>query len=512
MSEADSSGGEREARVEATARETTRGVAVIAAAKGWFLLTGFAQPLVLTRVLHEDGYGLYGVVLNVVSILNNVVVAGSIQSMSRAVTEEGAVALRRGLALHAALGAMLSGALVVGADALGAGVLHDARLPPLLRIGAIVVADYSVYAALVGALNGRRRFRAQATLDITFATLRTALVIGLGATSLHVTGAIAGFAAASAIIVCVALAMLRDDLVGPAPATPALGAFARRYVRFFAPVLAYQLALNLVLQADLLVLKGVLARRPDATSETINVLTGVYKAVQNFAFLPYQLLLAVTFVVFPVVSASTLEGDREATGEFVRAAMRFSALALGAMLAVLAGMPRGVLRLAYRAPFEAGAAALRTLSLAQGAFALSVIGTTMVLAAGRTGAATALMTVTLGAVLAGDLVGLAGAGTDASALAGTALGTFGGCLVGLAIVGAYVRRQFGGFLAVPTALRTLVSAALAAAVAATVPWPGKVGTLLGAGVVVVVYVALLVVTRELRPSELARIRRVVTRR
>jgi stage V sporulation protein B len=503
---------EAEAKAEATARSAAGGVAVIAAAKAWFLLTGFAQPLVLTRLLLGEGYGLYGVVLNVVSILNNVVVAGSIQAMSHAVTEGGVTALRKGLLVHAALGVLLAGSLVAGADLLGAGVLHDPRLPPLLRLGAIVVLDYSVYAALVGALNGRRRFRAQAGLDITFATLRTGLVLGLAASPLRVTGAIAGFAIASVIILLVALALHRRELRAPADPAVSTAGFARHYARFFAPVLVYQFALNLVLQADLLVMKSVLARRPGVDEAAVNTLAGVYKAVQNFAFLPYQLLLAVTFVVFPVVSKATLEGDREATAGFVRGAMRFSALGLGAMLAVLGGMPGGVLRLAYRPPFDQGAPVLRWLSLAQGAFALSVIGTTIVLAAGRTAAATALMATMLAAVFAGNLVGLAASPADLSALTHTALGTLFGCLVGLVVVGAYVRRTFGAFLSLATAARVTACAVGAAAVGAWVPWPGKVGTLAGAAVIALVYAALLLATRELGAAEIARIRRVVLRR
>lgn len=499
-------------KAEATARESTRGVAVIAVAKAWFLLTGFAQPIVLTRLLLGEGYGLYGVVLNVISILNNVVVAGSIQAMSRAVTDGGVTALRKGLLIHAALGLSLAGALLGGADLLGAGVLHDARLPSLLRIGAIIVADYSVYAALVGALNGRRRFRAQAGLDITFATLRTSLVLGLASTSYRVTGAIAGFAVASFIILLVALALHREELRAPVKAGVPMGAFARSYARFFAPVLVYQFALNLVLQADLLVMKAVLSRREGVDEAAVNTLAGVYKAVQNFAFLPYQLLLAVTFVVFPVVSKSTLEGDREATASFVRGAMRFSTLGLGAMLAVLGAMPRGVLRLAYRPPFDQGAEVLRWLSLAQGAFALSVIGTTIVLAAGRTAAATALMSTMLAAVFAGNLVGLVTSPADLTALTHTALGTLFGCALGLVLVGAYVRRTFGAFLSISTAARVAACGVGAATVGAWVPWPGKIGTLVGAAVIASVYVGLLVVTGELGLAELTRIRRVLMRK
>lgn len=505
----------QEGSSEQTVRESTRGAAFITLAKAWFLLTGFAQPLFLTRLLGTEGYGLYGVVLNVVSILNNVVVAGSIQAMSHAVTRGGPTALRRGIALHALLGLTLSSGLFLGADLIGGGLLHDPRLPTLLRIGAVIVGNYSVYAALVGALNGQRRFRAQAGLDVSFATMRTALVIGLAAAA-GVAGSIAGFAGASAVILAAALALNLKDLRARGDAATgedqrSLGAFAREYAGFFVPVLVYQLALNLVLQSDLLVLKAMLSRTTSLSVEAINALAGTYKAVQNFAFLPYQLLLAVTFVVFPVVSRATLDNDRATTERFVHGAARFSALALGAMLAVLAGLPRGVLRLAYRPPFDEGWLALRLLSVAQGAFALSVIGTTIVLAAGRTGAAMGLMGAMLVAVLAGDVTGILVGGEGVSVLTGLAGGTLFGCVVGLAAVAAYMTRAWGAFLAPRTLARVALGALLAGALASRVPVAGKVGTLVQSAVAVVVYFAAIVAMREVGAEEAAMIQRVLAR-
>jgi len=514
------------ATAERTVRETTRGAAIITLAKGWFLVTGFAQPLLLTRVLHTEGYGLYGVVLNVVSILNNVVVAGSIQAMSHAVTEGGPSALRRGLLVHLGVGVTLAGGLVTLAGPIGAGVLHDARLPPLLRIGAVVVFNYSLYAALVGALNGQRRFRDQAALDMTFATLRTALVIGIAAVGFGVAGAVSGFALASTIILALALWLARaalrsgaraEDAGGDAPPalqvpTASFGAFATRYGRFFAPVLVYQLALNLVLQSDLLVLKAILARRAVAAVAgglAVNDLVGIYKAVQNFAFLPYQLLLAVTFVIFPVVSRATLEGDRETTARFVTGAVRFSLLALGAMLAVLTGLPRGVLRIAYRPPFDEGAMALRILSLAQGCFALAVIATTILVAAGQTRAATLLMGAMLLMVTTGNVLGLSLGPAGIGALTATATGTLVGCALGLGLIGLWVRRSFGGFVGVATVLRVGASTAVAATVVSAIPWQGKVATLVLSGVAVAVYAVCIALSRELTGDELGRIVRLL---
>lgn len=495
---------------DAVVRESARGAALITFAKLWFMATGFLQPLALTRLLGQEGYGLYGVVLSSISIVNNVVVSGSIQAMSRAVIQGGDRALRRALLLHAALGAALGLTLVAGADVFGATLLRDPAVPRLLRVAAIVVADYSVYAALVGAFNGRRRYGAQAALDITFSTLRTGLIVGLASRGLGAFGAVAGFAAASAAILVVALALTLPDLRG-APRDPgvepmpaAMAPFARAYGRYFAPVLAYQLALNLVLQGDTLLFKALAARAGHDVA-SVNALLGVYKAAQNFAFLPYQLLLSVTFVLFPVVSRATLENDHGTTERFVVGALRFSAIALGAMLAVLAGLSQGVLGLAYQSSYETGAVALRNLALGQGAFALLVISTTIVLAAGRTRAATALMALTLAGVAAGDVAGITLAGDP---LVGVATGTAVGQALGMAAAAWYMRREFGGFVALTTALRVAGAAAVAALAARALPLHGKVGTLVAAAAAGVFYVAALVLSGEVGAADIARFRRV----
>src|SRR5690349_20806503 len=66
----------KESEVEAeTTRAAGRGGLAIAVAKVSFILFGFAQQVVLPRLLQEDGYGEVSLVLSVVSIVNNVVVA-----------------------------------------------------------------------------------------------------------------------------------------------------------------------------------------------------------------------------------------------------------------------------------------------------------------------------------------------------------------------------------------------------------------------------------------------------
>ena len=66
-----------------------------------------------------------------------------------------------------------------------------------------------------------------------------------------------------------------------------------------------------------------------------------------------------------------------------------------------------------------------------------MISTTIVLAAGRTRAATLLMLAMLAAVFAGDYVGITLAPTDPATLDGAAIGTAAGCWFGAIAIGVY---------------------------------------------------------------------------
>jgi stage V sporulation protein B len=161
---------------ESTAKTAGRGGIAIAIAKISFVLLGFIQQLIFPRVLDEAGYGSVSRMLAVVSIVNNVVVATSLQGVSRMVAgaAEGAeeIAFRQTLRIHAVMALLVSTTFAVLAGTIADWIEAPHAATPL-RIAAGVVLCYGVYAPLVGALNGRRRFVAQAGLDIFYGVSRT---------------------------------------------------------------------------------------------------------------------------------------------------------------------------------------------------------------------------------------------------------------------------------------------------------------------------------------------------
>ena len=63
-------------------------------------------------------------------------------------------------------------------------------------LAGLIVGGYAFYAVFVGTANGLHQFHKQAGLDITFATLRAAGLLGMAMAGLGVIGVIGGWVAA----------------------------------------------------------------------------------------------------------------------------------------------------------------------------------------------------------------------------------------------------------------------------------------------------------------------------
>src|SRR5690606_38203138 len=175
-------------------------------------VTSYGIQLGLPRLLGSPQlFGLYSAAMNVVSIIDNVLIAATIQTVSKLVSEDDEAApgtLRQGLKIQCVVGAALAGGLFVMAPVLGEDVLLDPALTPLLQVGCTVVMAYALYAALVGSLNGHRMFRRQAGLDMAFSPLRTGGILGAAALGFGAIGALSGFAFAAVGILVVGLVVV----------------------------------------------------------------------------------------------------------------------------------------------------------------------------------------------------------------------------------------------------------------------------------------------------------------
>jgi stage V sporulation protein B len=491
--------------------EAGRGALFIGFAKVFFMVSGAAQKLLLGRFVGVEVYGQFSVVNKAISIVNNAIVQGTIQSVSKFTAEDDShiqPVKRAALVVHS----FVASAVAIG-WILAAGVVANLLKAPgyvnWFRMVAAIPLLYAFYCVFVGSANGQRKFRLQASFDVAFSTLKTLLLLGgavvlarLGGSA--VTGAFLGFIVAAALILVIAA--VRVGLPTGPERFP-----ASKLMAYMAGVIGYTLLINLALNSDALLLRGFAGRATDQLRA--DALAGAYDAISTLATLPYQALLVITFVIFPLISRSTFVNDRESTRVYITETLRYALLIGAAMAVVLAARPSMILGLAYpKAGYAEGARALPV--LASGLLVLAVLSVcgSIINASGRPRIMVMLMSVTV-AVSGGSafaLVPLAKPG--AAMLMAQATATTIGNAVGLVLALVYLRKTFGAGPPLATVGRVAAAAAVAIGAARVFPSGGKLLGMITLAVVGLVFVAALVILRELGPSDAAKLKKILRRK
>jgi stage V sporulation protein B len=501
-----------------TVREAGRGGLALAFAKAYFIVAGIAQQLLLPRVLGLDGYGALSSVLSVGSITSNPIVTTSIQGVSRAVAqsseEDRPSTVRRVLSVHAVVAVLASIALFALVPVI-CGFMRAPHIVGELRLVCLVLLFYGLYSPLIGVLNGSRRFVAQASFDVVAATLRTvALVAGgyaLSASGRGVTGSVSGFVVVAALLFVAAAFVVglgRRGTGGPS---------AGRHWGFIAPLLLGQVLLNLLLQADLTLLRrfaGEAAVARGLSAAAADPLVGAYRATQLFSFLPYQLLVSVTFILFPMIAAVHRRGDRAALAAYVTTGVRIALLVTGLMVSVTCGLSGPLLRLVYTQPeiAELGAQSMQILTLGFGAFASLGVLTAVLNSLGREKASAGMTAIAFLLIVVLCFALVSGAPFGQAILYRTAVSTSVG-LVGATLGAAVlVYRTAGAVVAPLTFVRVLAALAAAVAVARSLPQSTRLVTIAEALLVMAVYVGSLTVLREIGAADVAKVRQILGRK
>jgi stage V sporulation protein B len=231
-----------------------------------------------------------------------------------------------------------------------------------------------------------------------------------------------------------------------------------------------------------------------------------------FSFLPYQILIAITFILFPMLATAANSRDSEAIARYVRTGLRLSLIIVGAMVSVTSGLAPRLLALLFGAEAAAlGGRALSLLALGFGAFAIFGILTTVLNSLGRERQSMWVTGFAVVVVVSLCFGRARGAAPGEELLWLTAQATATG-LAGATLVAAWLVYRAAGALVPPLTLLRTVAALAVAALLARVAFPaGQLMTLVAAAVTPCFYMAVLIATRELGRADLDIVRRVVKR-
>ncbi len=514
-----------------------RGVLYIAFAKFYFMFAGLVIQVRLPAILSRTAFGSYSLVAGIASFVNNVIVTGTIQAVSRFSAQEPGKARavqHAGLRMHVRLGLPIAVGFVALAPIVSRYVLLDPSKTAPLMLAGLIVGGYSFYAVFVGTANGLHQFNKQAGLDVTFATLRVAGLIGMAMAGLGVLGVIGGWVAAVGVILCAAILWIGLPKQGPdaerLPVKPLLA--------FFATVALYLTLFNALMFVDSILIKRFstqyfalhqgdllatgksllpwgarvsgFAYDPSALADVQNA---YYAAVQNLARLSYQAIIAATFVVFPLVSRSTFADDKETTKRYIAVTSRYSLIFAMMIAVVMAANPADVLGLIYAPDYVAqGAEAVIPLAFGNVAFSVFAINGTILNGSGFTKDAIISAAITLVVAILGNWIAIPMAAESGHILLAASSVTGGAMILGAIFSGIAVYRRLGAFLPIASLVRIGAATAAALVVGRVLPLHGKLMTLVEAAAIGLTFLGVLVVTRELGKRDLESIKAVRRKR
>jgi O-antigen/teichoic acid export membrane protein len=520
----------------ANAPNVGRGALALVGNNVLFIFAGMLLQFGLPSALSRSAFGAYTTINGIASWINGVVVTGTIQMVSKftaAEPEKARAFQRAGLRLHLGLAIVIALGFFAAAP-LVAWLLHDPTKTAPIMLAGLISAIYAVYAVFVGTANGLKQLGKQAALSTIFAYVRAALMVGMAVAGLGLLGVISGWIAAAVLILLLAVVWIgmpgREGPVAAAPVKP--------MAKFFLGVAVYFVLFNLLMFVDTFLLKRLITEHytahagelsaafarvlPWAThtsgyhvveSVLADVQVGYYGAVQNLARLSYQVTLAAAFAVFPLMSRATFDGDPDLARRYVGITIRYTMIGAAAIAVAMIANPGDVLGLVYAPDFvERGASALPYLAIGNIAFSVIAGAAAILNSAGQTRTAAILAGLTLVIAIAGNYVAIPLAAERGIALEVAAAVTGGAMVIGAILYGIVLYRRFGAFVPPLSVVRVAAATAIATVAGHALPLHGKVMTLVKAAAVVVVFLVVLVATRELGARDVEAIKAVRRKR
>src|SRR6185369_4151006 len=264
--------------------------------------------------------------------------------------------------------------------------LNDSRLTNYLRLASLITLSYAFFSVYTGYFNGQKRFLAQASLDAAYSTLKLTFIVAFVWMGFGVMGAVGGFALAASCVLAL------SALVGRGGARKGEVRPGELF-KFQSYLLLFTFVLTLLQKVDVMLIKSLSSPDPKIASENV----GFYGASIDVANLTYQIIISVTFVIFPLVSRSTFEADRSRTQLYISNTLRYSIMIMALTATLFSANASEVLRVIYREAYQAGAGALSIVAFGMLFFGLLYVLTTIISASGHPRVSLLVGVVTLGA-------------------------------------------------------------------------------------------------------------------
>jgi stage V sporulation protein B len=333
-----------------------------------FLLSGYVINILLGRFLGPTIYGVYGIIISLITVINLMQTSGLPQAVSNYISanEKNAEAIyKTGFFIQIISTISVSLLFIIFSNMI-ATVLKDPSLTSYLRLAAGIFPCYGLFALLSGYYNGLHFFKYQAVLHSIYSLLKIGTILFF-ARLFGLYGVILGFIISPLIAIFFGLHNPKKT----AQIFP-----YKKLLAFSLPLIALAIFSNLLQSIDLFFIKAILKN---------NTLAGYYTANQNIAEIPFYISTALSTVLFPSIAKHTNQNMQDDARNLISTALRFATMIIIPGVIVIAATSFQILSFLFSPSFVAGAGALSILAIGSGFFTLFSLLSSIISGSGSPG-------------------------------------------------------------------------------------------------------------------------------
>jgi stage V sporulation protein B len=294
-----------------------------------FVLSGYIINVWLGRYLGPIKYGLYGVVVSVVTIINTIQTSGIPQALSKFVSEDPNNAkniLKSSLNLQIILGFTLGLTLLVFSVPLSL-ILNNSSLIIYFCIASAIFPIYAIFSLYVGYYNGLHQFGRQAILNFLYSISKAISVVVL-AYYFKLFGAIIGLV----------IAPVLSSIAGVNFPKSNKHYSYKKIINYSYPLIFFSLISTAQVSLDLFFVQILMSSKESA---------GFYTASQNISRIPYYSLAALSLVIFPAIAKRLSSKEYTRARNITQSALRYLLILLVPLTFLIIGTSNSLVKLFY---------------------------------------------------------------------------------------------------------------------------------------------------------------------
>lgn len=401
-----------------------------------FMLSGYGVNIWLGRHLGPEAYGLYGIIISLVTLINLAQTSGLPLAVSKYIAADvnhSDAIYRTGFYIQITSTSLVSLMFFLVSGTI-ASVLKESTITPYLKFASFVFPFYSMYALMGGYYNGRHFFKRQAVINILYSLSKIILIIFL-VILFRLYGVIAGF------IISPIFALLGGFVL---PKKTLYHFPYKTLILFSLPLIGFAIFSNLLQTIDLFFLKSLLDS---------NKVAGLYTASQNISRIPFFALSALSGVLFPSISKKLSAELHEEASAMIYQSLRIVLLVLTPTVTLMSVTSKDLITFIYSDKYVNGSVPLAVLTIGIGFLVIFTILCNIMSGAGKPKIA---LTISAFGVLVTSLSCLVL--IPRFGMTGAALSTTIGGIVAFVIALTFIHQIFKNSLPVKSALKILTAA------------------------------------------------------